>query len=288
MPAAISWTNHITNGYPAAPVLVSNMTSASVDAAYPIENYLTDDPSRVTRINYVNTSGADRVVILRKQISAANDKTIRVVAAMNVRLPAGAWNSLWFGLFNVALAGANYAAHSPAVVVPIPGTTDRYNVYAVLAADVPSLAYVEFAMQAPTGTNSYFEVGHVWAGPGLVLPDGVDRDWKLTPVDPSEVERLRLGALVAQRLPTRQKFSAPVTRQAYSTALGTDGSPTALNFRSLFREAGLSAPVVIVPRSSSTHAAQVAGIYGALTKLADVSHQRGNRFAVELEAEEIR
>jgi hypothetical protein len=291
MPAALSWTNHLHNTALAISASVAsslNMTAVAFDSAYPATNAYDSDPSKVARVTYTRNAVAGGYVFAYWSFATtlATQKAARILGLLNCRIPAAA-TLVTIKAYDYLGAGVFEQSYAPADLVPKPGTTDRFDLYALHSADA-NVASLGLLVHVPVSTTDYVEIGEGWIGPALVLPDGVDKDWSILPVDPSEVERLRLGALVANRLPTRRKLAAPITRQVYNTAMGTPGSAAALNFRALFLEAGLSAPVLALPRSSNLHVMQTAGVYGALTKLAEIKHQRASRFAIEIEVEEIR
>lgn len=302
MGAAISWVNHVTNGYASAPIMVQNMTSASVDSAYPIANMIDPDPSKVVRVNYVNSSGSNKAVILRKHVSAANDKTFNVLALLNVRLAVGQWSSVTFGIFTSDLiTGAIYGNYVPADVVPIPGTTDRYNLFTVIAGGVSGRAECECTITTATDTNSYLEVGHFWAGPALVWEEtttgGVSGNWRHGVVDPSDVERTRGGALVASKLPHRRTLQCEFDSKTYAQAMGTPGTAGNLSYRQFMAEAGNSSPVLVLPRTplnpasptaEELHTLQAQSLYASFIGQHEIGHLGGNLFRSTGNFEEIR
>ncbi len=290
MSAAIGWINHLRNGYSAAPTLVHNMTTASVDAAYPLANVLTADPSRATRINYTNSSGGVRAIILRTAVSASNDKTFRLLAALDVRLPAGQWSSCYFGVFTAdLLTGANYGTRVPADVVPIPGTVDRYNLYALTSADVTGRAVVEFVVTSATGTSGYVSVGHLWAGPALVF-DAFDSGWKMGSIDPTRTKRGPSGTpAIGPRQPARNRLSIRRSLIDYLQAIGNSADPTGLTARRMIREAGSSAPVVAVMRDTNAHNLQTLSLYGLIQDpLPDLENAPGDYYGMGLTIDEWR
>lgn len=286
MPAAVTWTNRFTNcPLVATPSNGGGYTSAAFDAAYPAINIINPDPSKVARMNFVR-SGSSTYVLPYFQFHASVQQTATAIAMLNVRLPASV-TQVDLALHNAAGASVFYVSYTAANLVPIPGTTNRYNLFGVLTVDTSALA-VGLLVYCPINTADYVEFGYVWAGRALLLPLGVDSNWSLGFVDPSDVERSRGGALVANQLPRRRRLRAPITTRDYNTAHGTPGTASVLSLRQMSLEAGLSAPVIVIPRSDTQHALQVASIYGALTDLRDISHQGGDYYGTEITVEEIR
>lgn len=277
--------NQITNGYPSAPEMIFDTTSASVDASFPLANMLDSDPTRVTRVNYANSSGALRSVVLRKRISAGSDKTLRVAAALNVRLPPGMWSSCLFASWGADLVTGigGFGSVTPTVCVPVPGTVDRFNFFAYLAADFTAAAYVEFYVRSLTGSSGYFEIGHLWAGPALVWSDGIDGNWKQLLVDDSVIERYPGGSWSTYSHPTHHGIELSRSLLTYEQAIGNSAAPTAPSLRSVLREVGTSKPVIMIPRTASQHELQTLSVYGLIQgPLPSIDHQGANRYATGL------
>lgn len=289
MAAAISWTDHVST-VPLANVEMLTGGGTTVhtnDPAYPTRNMFDNDPSLYAQFNVTRdaTVGANTTLRVRWSL-VANSLTVRTISALNVRLPAGATNILArainFSAGSIEAASAFVAAD----LVPRPNFTDRYNLHWLLTQDRSS-AGIEFVMQLPASAVHTYGIGRLRASPAIVLPSGTDRDWSIGYVDQSEVERARGGAISGQALPVRQKISAPIRRQLYDLVMGTAGSASTLNFRRMFLECGLRTPLVFMQRTSSQHGIQTHSIFGTLTQLKDTKHERANKFALELEAEEI-
>lgn len=285
MSGALSWTNLFTI-YGDVPELQTSATSASVDSAYPVANMLDEDPSRVTRINYTNSTGSNATVLLRTQVSAANDAGIRVMALLNVRL-ASHVVSCGVQVVNLAQSVALFSASfSAASFVPIPGTQDRYNFYFIVPAGVGDGAYVDFIFTIPTGTVDYGEIGFMWAGPAIVWPNGAGVEWSMDVEDRSTVERGNSGSYAAYRYNRLRVLSVTKRGMDYAEALGSAGST--LSIRDAMLSAGISAPVVVISTDSDTHKAQTMSVYGLVDAWSALGHQGAYRFGIGARVKEIR
>jgi hypothetical protein len=288
MSSALSWKNYVTqHGFSGG-----GAGGGSIDPSYPLANAADPDPSKVCRVNY--TAAGPGGVYLLGDLGAIRSP-IRVIAALNCALstlevPAANQTAFSFRLYDSAFGatGADLQIAN-ANIVPIPGTRNRFNLFCVAPANVTTGRYLIMYPDIGSATHSgWFEVGHLWAGPALVFPEGTDTDWGLSAVDTSEVTRARGGALVASRMPRRKKLSIGFSGRSYAETIGTAGDATALSLRDFALDAGVSTPVLAIHRSTDTHAMQAASIYGAVTRPLDIQHERGNYYKSRLEIEEIR
>lgn len=300
MGAMIGWTNRFTESGVAftGTVAGSNVTAEAFDSAYPAANMANADPSKVTRINYVRNSTAGGYSRGKADFSTtlAASKTARIISFMNVRLPSGFTQVLVLGqdyAGGVALAAQTILA---ANLVPIPGTTDRYNIH-VLYAAAATIASASLYVYLPVSTSGYWEIGHVWAGDVLEFTDGANGDWKLSTVDPSLVERARGGALLATKLPHRRLLTCGFDSTTYAQAMGTAGSASTLSYRQFMSEVGVSSPCIVLPRTPVSAAApttdeqhylQTMSVYAAFRGQTEIGHAGGNLFRANATFEEIR
>lgn len=282
MPAALSYRNLIATRL-SNPSLSHNMTSASVDAAFPSTNQYDPDPSLVTRVNYVNSTGGDCVSFHRVQVSAANDAGIRVIAALNVRLAPHVTRVLLQTTNLAQSANPGSVTIDASSFVPRPGTTDRFDLFAVLSAAGGAAAYGELVVIVPPGNSGYYEVGHLWCGPALVWDEGIDGNWKQLLLDDSVVERFPGGSWSAYGHPTHHGIELSRSLLTYDQAIGSSAAPTSASLRSVLREVGTSKPVIMIPRTASQHEMQTLSVYGLIQgPLPSIDHQGGNRYATGL------
>lgn len=288
MPAALSWLNRAaaedTDGLAAVFVGTGSFSTLQFDSAYPASNCLDPDPSLVSRVDFVESAAGASAFVIRAEWPA--DRAVRALAFLNCRLPA-AVSSVQARVINAASSILETTASITAAQrVPIPGTTDRFNLYFLLSQD-RSCNRAELRITLAASSSGYVEVGTMWAGPALVLPT-TDSDWSSSSEDRSEVERGRGGALVAGRLPVLDEIDWPLTVLSYAQALGDPAAPTAPCIRSMRAEAGIGAPVLLIQRSDDVHAAQVLSAYAALTELPEIRHQSGDNYGTRIRARQIR
>lgn len=293
MTAAISWTNKVRDDADGAVAVgtasgSSAFTSNAIDSAYPGSNAVDDDPSRVTQVDYQTGGTAPYESYL--EANWTSDATVRAVAALNVRLPSTVVG-VRFRVVNAAGTTLETTAQVLAAdLVPIPGTTDRYNVYAILSAD-RSVNRVRFLVQLAASETGYYEVGHLWAGPALVFSGasaGVDADWRLGFVDPSTVSRGNGGGYASYAYPVRRRLAISKRVLSYAEAHGTPGTPSAPSFHQMAMEVGVHSPILVIPRDTDDHTLQRLSVYGLATGTPQIGHQRGDYYGTALEVEEIR
>ncbi len=285
---AISWTDNCGFDTDGTPNLSATGATVSYDSAYPGANMLTNDPSLVAQID-VTGSGSGSIKVNPTWNAGANDRTVRLAAALNVRIPSGITGlaitarAIAFGGSTLASSTASYGATD---LVPIPGTTDRYDLFFPFTADVSAAAIsLEFAYSANPG-SIYLEIGRLWAGPALVL--GWGTEFSVEFIDPSTVERGPGGSYAAQVRPRRKALNASFLAKTYAEALGTAGAASTLSLRHLAMEAGQSSPVVAVARTDSLHFLQTEGVFGLLTELPNPEHLGSHRFDARMRVEQVR
>lgn len=287
MAAALSWTDRTASDADSVVAVAATsgaFTALTIDAAYPAANALTNDPSKVTQVDYTTPAGGP--FVLSVESNWTSDATVRVVAALNLRLPSTA---VGVSFAVLSAAGATLETTTQvtlANLVPIPGTTDRYNAFAILTADRSANRLRLLVQVAASGTD-YVEVGKLWAGPAIVW-GGIGAEWEMGFVDPSTVARSRGGALAATRLPVRRTLSLTKRGLSYADALGTAGSASTLSLRQALQDAGISAPVVAISSNADTHRLQVGSLFGAITEMPSINHIGAARFGTALRIEEIR
>lgn len=299
MGAALAWNNSfnelgktITTSFNGV-----QMTSEVVDPAYPATNAVDPDPSKVTRVNYVRNAvggGSSQMRYIHNGGLVGGDRLARVLAVLNMRIPSDCTNVALFA--RDAATGNIWSIFNigPSELVPKPGTTDRYDIYAVGPASTLA-GTLCVSLSLPPSTSGYWELGHVWMSDALIFDDGVSGDWRLGNVDPSEVERTRGGALVATVIPHRRTLSVSMDSKTYAQAMGTPGTPANLSYRKFMADAGNSSPLVILPRTplltpttDELHALQTMGMYCSMVGTTDIGHAGGNLFRHTANFEEIR
>ena len=280
MPAALSRVNHFR---PTTAIsLGSSLGGGAVDPAFPLSNILDPDPTKVGRFTY-SVAGA---VYPEVNFGSALPPT-RVVGAMNVRADVTQVTSIAFQLISTTSSQLQLITFNVADLVPIPGTTDRFNLYAISAIEHANMQSMRLRFTTPA-VAGYGECGYLWAGPGLVFPNGVDALWSVGYVDPTDVQRPPSGGFVSSPMPTRLKLNCPVAQRTYNEAMGTPGSAAFENMRNIVGSVGRSRPVVMVARSADNHALQTMSVYGLMSEIRDIGHQGGNNYATQFSVEQIR
>jgi hypothetical protein len=279
MSSAIGWNNRFQNAAGISQSFGGNYTSLAIDPAYPLINLVNPDPQKFARWNFTrNATNPGYVLpIVRFSTVVGTDKTCRVFGVMNCRLPASVTN-VNLNVYDYALSGVTAASYI-ANCEPIPGTTDRYNIWAVNAAGI-STGAIGLAVYCPPSITDYLEYGLPWASDGLILTDGIDADWEQGYVDPSEVDYARMSNPAISQLPRLRTLEGSMSGRTYAEMIGNYQSLTAQSYRKFAIECGKSSHAVIVPRYGTTaetqHNMQALGVYGLIQNMPAAKHRGGN------------
>lgn len=285
---AISWLD-VEYCQLSTPTLNGNSgTSAlSFDAAYPAANAVLDDPSLVAQVDYTRNGTPNLDITVSCVFSASNNKTIRVLAAINVRLPSD--------VVQVTAVAKNLAGSvletattfTAAQLILQPRKTDRYDLFWILSADQVG-ARADFNFRFPASTSGYFEIGRLWAGAGLVWPQGVGVDWSMSGVDASRIARGDGGGFSSYRYPVRKTLSISKRGLSYIDALGDPDDALSLSFRQCLLEAGSGTPMIVISTNADQHKAQVQSVYGAADSVASLDHAGAQRYGTGMVVQQIR
>ena len=288
MSAAISWKNYVTTE--SLEYLVSTATE---DSSKPASNVANTSPQKKFRATYAISSGQNP--LLRINFGAALS-SVRVVAALNCTFSP--FNASNISDVNLRLSDASISplytkTVTTANLFPRGDTTDRFNLFWILPAETSSAQYLFFYLTGgASGATGAFEIGHLWVGPALVWSGasaGVDRDWRKGTVDPSPVIRPRGGSFAAREYPRRRTLDVQKSLLTYAQAHGDSSSPSALSLDQFSEEAGVSRPVIVIPRDTSEHTLQKQSIYGLVRgEPPSIGHQGGDYYSTALSVEEIR
>lgn len=281
--AALSWKNHATDydGF-----VTAEWTAGTEDSTKPAANVLDPDVSLVTATEAITTTACTLKVSF-----SADDVPVRVVALLNCRIPsADGLGSIvmpqWLGGVFITNREIYDFTVTGAIMVPIPGTTDRYNVFYFFDSAL-QCSDVAFTFSWLTTPNDYVEIGHVWVGDALPL-DGIDAQWEHLPFDPSPVERGPSGGFSSRVQPIRNVLQASITGMTYEQAMGDPDDTSALSYRQMTREAGRSSPVLIIPSNASIHELQTMSIYGLFSNPPSYPHRAGRYFNSAFVLDEVR
>ncbi len=287
MSGALSWVNKVRDDADGAVVAGSaagSFTSNVIDSAYPGRNAVNPDPSLVTQVDYQTAGSAPYESYL--EANWTSNAPVRIVAAINVRLPSTAVG-VRFQVINDAGTTLETTAQIPlASLIPIPGTTDRYNVYAVLSA-TRSVNRLRFRVQVAASSTDYYEVGVLWAGDGLVFPNGLGLDWSVGVDDQSIVDRGWSGGYASYPYQTLDVLSVGKRGLTEAEGLGAAGSVNSI--RHMLRVAGKHSPIVVISSDANAARAQLMSCYGLIEDAQGVGTLgRGDLFGTAMRVKQIR
>lgn len=279
MAAALSRTNLLT----AKMAVTIGGAGASADAGFPAADVLDGDPTLEAGWYYPAAAGTTYL-----QVDAgAILPTVNVIAALNVRLDAAAVTAFTLRTLNAASAVVDTWAFPIADCVPIPDTADRYNFYGIMPAARTTVRYAQ-AMVATNANPGYVRAGHIWVGPALVFPTGVDGNWTLRFIDGGESSRPANGGFIGAPLPNRAVLTCPVKARTYDEAMGKSGNAAFENMRNIIGSVGKSRPVLLIARDGNIHSVQTMSVYGTMVDVQDIGHESGDNYGSQFQVEQIR
>ncbi len=286
---ALSWTDCCKDDIDGVPELAGNAGTSvlAYDAAYPGANALTADPTQVAKINYTRNASANLDIDVICTFSATNNKTIRVLAALNVLLPSAVVQVTCRVQQTAGTVVAAATAYSAAQLVVRPLQTGRYDLFWIVTPTGLAAA-ANFRFRFPASTSGSFEIGRLWAGDGLVWSNGVGADWGMYGVDGSRVIRPHGGGFSAYAFPVSKGLRLTKRGLSYAETFGNSSSLTALSVRNLLFEAGMSEPVVAISTDRDQHSAQVLSVYGLVAQLPDLDHLSANKYGTAIAVQQIR
>lgn len=286
MSGALSWVNKVRDDADGAVSVGSaqgSFTSNAIDSAYPGRNAISPDPSLVTQVDYQTSSSAPYESYV--EANWTSNAPARVVAALNVRL-ASTVVGVRFALLNQAGTTLETTTQIPlASLIPIPGETDRYDIFAILSA-TRSVNRLRFQVQVPASSTDYYEVGTLWAGDGLVFPRGVGAEWGYTVEDQSIVEDQPSGGFAAY--PYQTQDVVEIRKRGLTQAEGMGEAGSVNSIRHMLRVAGRHTPIIVISSDETTDKAQTMSVYGRIVDSQGVATLSRDLYGMAMRVRQIR
>lgn len=290
MAAAIAYNNLATASTAEAYTGIygsSSFDSIAFDASYPASNMADADPSKVARFNY-DQAGLSSVAIAAVDFDSTDAAPFRVVAALNVRIPSTitaiqirvstyAGSALWSG-----------ATFTLSDLVPIAGTTDRYNIYEVLSSTTTGGGRIDLYFTVPANDIDYIEIGALWVSDAVVIDEGFDGDWSFTPSSRSNTSESDAGKIAGFRNDSLDKWSINRTGLGFDVAVRNSADFDAPTILSAYRFADRDTPIVMVGRDDSTFDLQTRSIYGYFDSDPRFKRAPGDKINVDMTFREYR
>lgn len=278
MTSAIAWNNKAptaATGLVTVGVSQNSFTVNAVDSAYPASNALNPDPAKVTRVNY--TAGASQATsYVESLMNGGLNTNVRVVAALNIKLNPNTASTVNV-FFTVVNSGGSVLETTPSVsqaaMVPIPGTTNRYNVYAILSA-TRSVNRVRFHVQVTGTTSGHYEVGYLWASDALVLSENWGSGWQWFLADSSLVTPRNDGYWSTYAFTKRHGLMLRRAHWPQTEAFGDPSNLATPNLAQILLECGMSSPVIAVV-GTNEHERQRYSKYGLIREAPTLTNMPG-------------
>lgn len=286
MSGALSWVNKVlddADGSVAVGAAQGSFTANAIDSAYPGSNAVNPDPSLVTQVDYQTSSSAPYESYI--EANWTSDANVRVVAALNVRL-ASTVVGVRFAVLNAAGTTLETTTQIPlASLIPIPGETDRYDVFAILSAE-RSVNRLRLQVQVPASSTDNYEVGTLWAGDGLVFERGLGAEWGYGVDDQSIVERQPSGGFAAYAYNTLDVLK--ISKRGLSQAEGMGEAGSVNSIRHMLRVAGQHTPIIVISTDETTAKAQAMSVYGLIEYAQGVGSLSRDLYGTAMRVRQIR
>lgn len=157
----------------------------------------------------------------------------------------------------------------------------------IMTVDIP---------QSTDGPSTLVYGGHLWAGPLWIPTDGVRSDWRVSIIDPGEMEVSRGGQGYARLRQRRRELQVTLTDMDFENAFGVaDGS--VLDLEQIGYYVGNTEPVIVLPRVRDEtgeppypidpHMIHRLGVYGHLREPIAIRHLEGDRYTSDFVVNEL-
>jgi hypothetical protein len=226
--------------------------------------------------------GASGGTVRIRMESATISRTIRVIGALGLELPAGATsinalirNGAATAATGTLLAAANFARpYDP---------TQPWNV--VWTFNGTAGNGVELVIVLPAGVGGTLRVGRIWGSESLAFPNGVDAAWGTEYDDTSVIQygpQARTPSVYSGVRFRRRRV--PLTQIKQAVALGTNGAAdqTLSDLDAILGYLGLGRDVLVLPRDSSALFLQRLPLYGLIERAVSLDHDRGPNYSTSL------
>ncbi len=265
MGALISYRNRIDT---------ATLSASNVLAGYPLTNLQTRQLAKVCRLDSLGdpTITIDLGAAMRTDVIAALGTNAASAATGNTAIswatsPGGPWTT-------ISGPTANDAA-----VPDLPRS-----IIVSHGVDAP-VRYWRFKPQwSRVGGAAYFEIGRLWLGPAIMVPEGCASDWGMGFLDRGTLDASggwQMFEDARPRVPRlRMRFEVE-TELAYGYTEGATSSTDVPCFQDMQMAAGVTGEVIAAPRASSLLWLRHAGIYGHVESPFEITHLAGQRFGVE-------
>jgi hypothetical protein len=143
-----------------------------------------------------------------------------------------------------------------------------------------------------TGSDCFFTVGRIWAGPLWLPEDGITNDWSSSIIDPGKMERSRGGQgypVLRQRV---RGLDMNLSSINYESAFGLPDN-SVLDLQQLGFRLGTTGTLIAFPRTRDSagdiddHSIHRNGVYGHLAEPMVIRHVNGPFFDTRLRIEEL-
>lgn len=274
MVSAIAWNNQVrldADGVLAVSAAQGTFTTNAFNSGYPANNAINPDPAKASRVDYQTSTSAPYES--RVEANWTNNANVRVVAALNVRLASTVVGVRFVVVNSAGTTLETTAQILKANLLPIPGTTDRFNVYAILSA-TRSVNRVRFQVQIPASSTDNYEVGYLWASDALVLSENWGSGWQWFLADSSLVTPRNDGYWSTYAFTKRHGL---MLRRAHWPQIEAFGDPSNLATPSLAQillECGMSSPIIAVV-GTNEHERQRYSKYGLIREAPTLTNMPG-------------
>ena len=268
MAGLLAWRNYIDSA--------TLSSTSAIDPAHPLANLKLRGLSRGMRV----TSGAGFTITANFAAADALDLGVIALLGLNRRngerfsgtmtIQRSTNGSTWSTLDTVSISD-NARSSLPANFI-----------YPLAAGAWSASGWPWLRVTWATGGTELGALARLWAGPALVLPDGVDAGWQMGFRDSGSLDATDGQQWVASPGVRTRVLTIPLesardteTTWGFSDTAGTFVAADRMSLQALQLEAGTTGEVIACPRTSSPLWAHRAGVYGHIEQPWAIGHQSG-------------
>lgn len=184
----------------------------------------------------------------------------------------------------------------PWTVVAAPGFVDNSMLPlpagVVSSASAPaSMRYYKFAVTVRTA-SPYVDIGRLWMGDSIILPNGVDGNWSVGFIDSGTLDSSK-GKQVRESLGVRLRavrvsLSGVETPESFGFIEGDSFAGNVSSLQGLQLDAGCTGEVIMIPRELPRIWTARLGVYGHISQPWEIQHLDGPKFHAEFTVVEER
>ncbi len=266
----------------------ATFTAGAALSGYPLANMQTRQLAQVARLNSGFGGGTFA-------LDLGSLQTVRLVALLGIN-PTGippAPPTYWMDvLVEYSANGTDFSTAWSQAPLDTGAPDLPYNIIVPVGESSTQRSFQARYLRISPGWNTpagvtYFEIGRLWIGDTIEIPNGCDGGWSLAGRDPGGLDESAGLQIYADRRARGRVLSMPVSGVSTDIAFGFDDEDSSATYQpsldDLVNYAGATGEVIAIPRANSPIWTRRTGIYGHLTPDSlRIRHMSGPKYAMDL------